>query len=69
MCNNNVEEFDPIYNYVGKLVVVENNGKKFCAKVIAIKGEELWFQGKNSAIWMIARSNVKYIGLAKIQVA
>lgn len=70
MTNNELEELDPLYNYIGKIVQVSHNNRKYHAKLIAIRnGNELWLEAKNKQRWMINRSLLEYIGLVGHQVA
>jgi len=69
MTNNELEEFDPLYNYIGKIVQVNHSNRKYQAKLIAIKGNELWLEAKKKQCWMINRSLLEYIGLVGNQVA
>ncbi|MDQ1251362.1 MAG: hypothetical protein QG646_435 [Euryarchaeota archaeon] len=62
--NNNIS-FDPINEYIGKIIIVENNKRRFSARLIAIKDNELWFESKTKARWMQSRSEIQYLGLAK----
>lgn len=65
MINNEIEEFDPIYNYIGYIVQVRHNDRQYAAKLIAIRnGNELWFEAKDKKRWMVARSVLEYIGIA-----
>jgi hypothetical protein len=70
MNNNNKvnDNFDPINDWIGQIVIVENVDKRYAAKLIAINGNELWFESKIKARWMQARSEIKYLGLAVRQV-
>ena len=67
--SNEFEEFDPIQEYIGKLVQVRHNEREYQAKLIAIKGNELWFEAKNKQRWMVSRTIIEYIGIAGKQVA
>jgi|WetSurMetagenome_2_1015567.scaffolds.fasta_scaffold03055_6 hypothetical protein len=68
MTNDN-NEFDPIYDYIGKIVILKNAERQYAAKLIAVKGNELWLEARNKAVWMQSRKEVLYIGLTKSQVA
>ncbi len=69
MTNNEIEEFDPIYNYIGRIVQVRHNDRQYSAKLIAIKGDELWLEAKNKQRWMVNRRVLQYLGLVGNQVA
>jgi hypothetical protein len=69
MTNNEIKEFDPIYNYIGRIVQIRHNHRQYSAKLIAIKGNELWLEAKNKQRWMVSRTVLEYIGLVGNQVA
>ena len=54
--NNINPNFDPISKLVGKIIIVENNEKRFAARLIAALGNELWFEGRNGRRWAAACS-------------
>ena len=60
----NAEEFDPIQEYIGKIVQVRHNKRQYAAKLIAIKGNELWFEARNKQRWMVSRTVLDYICIA-----
>jgi hypothetical protein len=64
--NNNI---DPIFDYIGKIVQIRHNDRQYSAKLIAIKGDELWLEAKNKQRWMVSRSVLQYLGLVGNQVA
>ena len=59
-----IEEFDPIQEYIGKIVQVRHNERQYAAKLIAIKGNELWLEAKNKQRWMVSRTVLDYICIA-----
>lgn len=62
---------DPIFNLVGKILVIElANGKSFASRLIKIVGcedgdSELWFESRDKTLWMSKRSIVKSIKMEK----
>jgi hypothetical protein len=65
--NTEIKEFDPIIDYIGKLTLIKHNDRQYVAKLIALKGEELWLEGRDGDRWMVARSSLLYISLVKNQ--
>ena len=63
-----IQEFDPIYNYIGKITRLRHNERQYQAKLIAIKGNELWFEAKNKQRWMVNRNELRFIELVGNQV-
>jgi hypothetical protein len=61
--NNINPNFDPISKLVGKIIIVENNEKRFAARLIAALGNELWFESKRGAVWMQNRNDIQNICL------
>lgn len=66
--NNGLEKmsennYDPIFDYIGKIVQVCHSGRKYHAKLIAINGDEVWLEGRDKQRWMVSRKILEYIGL------
>ncbi len=61
---NITEDEDPLEKFLNKLALVDKeNGKRrtFIARLIRIKGDEIYFQSKDKRISMIHRSSIKEI--------
>ena len=56
---------DPINNLIGKIVIVETAGKRFAARLIAVNGDELWFEDRTGRQWMNSRSAMQSIAVGK----
>jgi hypothetical protein len=57
-------KFDPISKIVGKIIIVDDNyGKRFAARLIAANGNELWFESKRGTVWMRNRNDIQNICL------
>jgi hypothetical protein len=69
MTDNEICEFDPIQDWIGKITQLRHNDRQYAAKLIAIRDNELWFEGRNKQRWMVNRSELQYIGLVGNQVA
>lgn len=56
---------DPINNLVGKIVIVETSEKRFAARLIAVNGDELWFEDRTGRQWMNSRLAMQSIAVGK----
>jgi hypothetical protein len=56
---------DPINSLIGKIIIAETSEKRFAARLIAVNGEELWFEDRTGRQWMNSRSAVKSIVVGK----
>lgn len=65
MNNYNTEKIDPIYDYLGKILISVDSKGKFAGRLIAIIGNELWFEGKDGRRWMQNRNEIKTLRLGK----
>ena len=65
MKNGTIEDIkildDPIETYKKQLLKCDKNGKSFVAKLIAVRGDELYFQIRNGKILMDRRQNISHI--------
>jgi len=60
---NPIRNYDPIFDYIGKIVQVCHSGRKYHAKLIAINGDEVWLESRDKQRWMVSRKILEYIGL------
>jgi hypothetical protein len=58
MTQNTTIQIDPIVDSIGTIVIVQTTEKRFAARLIALKGDELWFESKRGARWMHNRSDI-----------
>jgi hypothetical protein len=58
MTQNTTTQIDPIESTIGTIVIVQTTEKRFAARLIALKGDELWFESKRGARWMYNRSDI-----------
>jgi hypothetical protein len=66
MKNNTTRKIlDPINNLVGKIVIAETLEKRFAARLIAVNGDELWFEDRTGRQWMNSRSAMQSIVVGK----
>lgn len=61
--NDIMNNFDPISELVGKIIIAETSENRFAARLIAILGNELWFESKRGARWMKNRREIQNICL------
>lgn len=61
--NDNIKDLDPISLLLGKITIVETPSNRFAARLIAILGNELWFESKRGTRWMQNRSDIQNICL------
>jgi hypothetical protein len=54
---------DPIYDYISKIMIVENDKREFAGRLVAVLGNELWFENRHGETWMESRRTIDYIGL------
>ena len=58
-----IKEFDPLNDFLGKILLIKSNGKKYSAKLTTINNDELWFENSLGDTWMENRRRIDYIGL------
>ena len=63
--NTTGKTLDPINSLIGKIVIVETSGKRFAARLIAVNGDELWFEDRTGRQWMNSRSAMQSIVVGK----
>jgi hypothetical protein len=51
-------KIDPLSKDLGTIVVVETADDRFAARLIAIQGNELWFESKKGKHWMKSRTEI-----------
>ncbi len=60
-----VDGIDPVYELIGKIIIVRLNKRSFSAKLIRVIGsgddQELWFQRSDGICWMVKRSAIRGI--------
>ena len=56
---------DPIYDYISKIMIVENDKREFAGRLVAVLGNELWFEGRNGRRWMQNRNEIKTMRLGR----
>ena len=61
--NDTMNNFDPISDLVGKIIIAETSENRFAARLIAILGNELWFESRMGARWMKNRREIQNICL------
>ncbi len=55
-------DMDPIVELVGKIVLVaKSDGRNFAAKMLSVRGDEIWFLNKQGARMMVKRGVVEEI--------
>ncbi len=59
-----IKELDPLYDFLEEIIFIKRNEKqkRYLAKLIAIKGDELWLESKKGKVWMESRKTIDYIG-------
>jgi hypothetical protein len=61
--NSKTGNFDPISDLIGNITIVETPSNRFAARLIAVLGNELWFESKRGARWMQNRNDIQNICL------
>jgi len=59
---NTTSDTDPIVELVGKIVLVaKSDGRNFAAKMLSVRGDEIWFLNKQGDRMMVKRGVVEEI--------
>jgi hypothetical protein len=57
-----LSEIDTLIQLVGKIVIaVKSGGFRFSARLIEVRGSELWFENRSGQRWMARRDDVAYL--------
>jgi hypothetical protein len=57
----NVPDQDPINDLVQLICIVNANNTSFCARLMFVREDELWFESKTGQHWMVHRKSVMSI--------
>jgi len=56
--DKNLLESDPLGDLVGEICIVILANGSFCARLIMIREDELWFESKSGQKWMASRKGI-----------
>jgi hypothetical protein len=56
--NKNLLESDPIGDLIGEICIVILANGSFCARLIATREDELWFESRSGQKWMASRKGI-----------